>query len=403
MPLNYNRNTLQNLLRHYSVRSVFSNRVIVLLLILTALINCLTLTISQKERIEEVIIQESKECKNERNKNLIKLLDCVKGNFRSRTANSIGSTGCKESNKNIRVLLKHVRQEPILTLVSSWKSQADKTKMNLNTIKNWASLKPFIRPVLFTDDEELASECRKYGWDVLPLLHTAAGGVPVLKHMIIKSVRRFNSTFYGYANGDILFSGSLLTTLRGVLSSPILDLKKPALVIGRRTNVDEVHIDTDASLNSLEEIADTKGFLFKPYALDFFLTNKVFPWKDIPEVVIGRIAYDNWLVLYANENGYQMVDASRTLQAVHQTTSYGNYEGFNSPNVHYNLNLLYTLYGEINYVGGETTCAKYYTDINSTCNFEIKQRIVEPLCLTSKYPTIALPLIKLKRLFGVLY
>lgn len=403
MPLNYHRNTIQNFLRHYPVRHVLSNRVVVLLLILIALINCLTLTVSRQEKLEEVIIPETKECKDERNNNFMKVLDCVKGNFKSRRANSIGKKVCKESNIHIKELLKNVRKEPILTLVTSWKNQVDKYKMHLNTIKNWASLKPFIRPVLFTDDKELSDECRKYGWDVLPLVRTAAGGVPILKHMMIKAVRSFNSTFYGFANSDILFTGSLITTLHGVLSSPTLDFTKPALVIGQRTNVDEVHIDTDASLNVFEAITDSKGSLFKPFALDYFLTNKVFPWRDLPEVVIGRRAYDNWLLLYATENDYQLVDATRTLKAVHQTTSYGNFEGFNSPNSYYNLDLLYTLYGEINFVGGETSCARLYTDISSTCNFEVKQRRVQPLCLSSKYPTIILPLIKLKRLFGVLY
>ena len=40
----------------------------------------------------------------------------------------------------------------------------------------------------------------------------------------------------------------------------------------------------------------------------------------MPEVVIGRVAYDNWLVLNAIKSKQVVVDVSKTVLAVHQTT-----------------------------------------------------------------------------------
>lgn len=49
-----------------------------------------------------------------------------------------------------------------------------------------------------------------------------------------------------------------------------------------------------------------------------------FRWKKIPDFVIGRVAYDNWLVDYAYHDGLDRVDITKTAHAVHQTGVDGN-------------------------------------------------------------------------------
>ena len=49
-----------------------------------------------------------------------------------------------------------------------------------------------------------------------------------------------------------------------------------------------------------------------------------FPWDSIPGVVIGRVAYDNWLVLNAIQQKQVVVDVSKTVLAVHQTTKWAS-------------------------------------------------------------------------------
>ncbi|KAK3599737.1 hypothetical protein CHS0354_037210, partial [Potamilus streckersoni] len=61
--------------------------------------------------------------------------------------------------------------------------------------------------------------------------------------------------------------------------------------------------------------------LFAAYAEDYFITSTSYPWKDIPDIVIGRRAYDNWLVLNARTMMHRVLDATETILAVHQTTN----------------------------------------------------------------------------------
>ena len=73
----------------------------------------------------------------------------------------------------------------------------------------------------------------------------------------------------------------------------------------------------------LTKILSKTGKLFTAWGEDYFITNSNYPWKDCPEVVVGRVAYDNWLVLNANKRRHTTIDATRTLLALHQTTKKG--------------------------------------------------------------------------------
>lgn len=276
-------------------------------------------------------------------------------------------------------------QYPILTLFTTWGHDEEKVQIHENTIKNWASFRPFIRPVLFSNDSSLTKLCRTNGWDVLPQTKVSKEGIPILKYMFIEILSRYKSTFYGFANSDMLFTSDLLHTLHGVLTSSLFDTTKPGLLIGRRKNVENMCHYIGQKWKGIEFISSKRGSLFHEGAQDYFITNKLFPWRDIPEVVIGRIAYDNWLVIHSSQKGYQLIDATKTLLAVHQTTKYGNFEGFKHPHMDYNIKLLAGLFGEINYQAGKSFCAKLYTFYNTSNVVQMVTRKTPIICASQEY------------------
>lgn len=47
-----------------------------------------------------------------------------------------------------------------------------------------------------------------------------------------------------------------------------------------------------------------KGTLFTTNAQDYFISTKNgYPWDTIPDFVVGRVGYDNWLVVTALTKG----------------------------------------------------------------------------------------------------
>lgn len=264
--------------------------------------------------------------------------------------------------KNRRMALKEsiLKNEanPLITLFTTWPAKKEKFFVHNSTIRNWKALSPFVKPVLFTNEEELGNRVRSMGWSILPVTKSAIG-IPILKYMYLDAMANFKSTFYAYCNGDILFTENLIETLLSILNFNI-DFKVPMLLVGQRTNVQNVTEDEASSFDKITK-ASKRGTIFTSYAEDYFITTSNYPWKDCAEVVIGRRAYDNWLVLNARKHNYTTIDGSKTLLAVHQTTKAGNYEGHAVPNSNYNDKLLVGMYRRVYYGSGLTSCTTFYT------------------------------------------
>lgn len=259
----------------------------------------------------------------------------------------------------------------LLTLFTTWQTSVEKFTCHNNTVRNWNLLKPFVQPILFTNENELSIQVTAMGWKVLPV-SKAGRGVPVLKNMYLDTIKVFNSTFYAYANGDILFTDTLIITLLTVLTSS-LNKSRPLMVIGRRTNVDNVTALEARDQITITKAAEFRGTLFSAWGEDYFITMKNYPWKDIPDVIVGRRAYDNWLVLDARRRGH-VVDATETILAVHQTTYRGNYEGHSHRDSDYNHNLLVRTFRRLHYAAGKTSCTELITRYNSTHAPQIQWR-----------------------------
>lgn len=267
---------------------------------------------------------------------------------------------------------------PLLTLFTSWNANSEKDLVHNLTITNWKSLMPYVIPVVFTNETSVAKQCSQFGWETRHISVAAADGIPVLKYMYRDAMNNYNSSFYAYSNGDILFTDTLLKTLLNLLHSSV-DLNTAVLIVGQRTNVDNVTLDEGSTWNNITRIAKERGKLFTGWAEDYFITTRAFPWKDIAEVVIGRRAYDNWLVYNSRKAKHTVIDATKTLDAVHQTTKAGNFEGHSHTNRDYNHNLLVKIYKRIKYNAGVIECIEKITQYENNV-FQIKSRSVHKSC-----------------------
>ena len=310
-------------------------------------------------------------------------------------------------NKTVKILHSEIKMKlkeriisgktkPLLTLFTTWTHNSDKYLVHNNTIRNWQSFRPYVIPVLFTNETSIASACRQNGWDVLPVRVTAAGDVPVLKFMFIDAMNTYRSTFYAYSNSDILYSWNLVDTLIGCAYNlsdfsnvsysaesfkyeKTVYVQQPTLIVGRRTNVQNVTKEESSTWTEITSVAK-RGELFSEHAEDYFITTRSYPWMDIVEVIIGRRAYDNWLVYNALNKGHIVIDGTATILAVHQTTAAGNKEGYKHRNKDYNAKLLKRLYKNIKYSIGVTGCATYETKYRHDHVVVTNRTVPKPYC-----------------------
>lgn len=269
------------------------------------------------------------------------------------------------------------KTKPILTLFSSWASgnNTEKDLVHNISLSNWLRFKPNITIVLFSNDSKAVTLAKQFGIKTLPVLHHAGDGAPVLRTMFQTVKKLYKSSYlYGYVNSDILFTEDFIETLQHVIA--VTDLSVPLFMTGRRTNVESLTPSEAESSASLQRVAKNRGGLFGSNAEDYFITNKAFPWEKVADVVIGRLAYDNWLVGYARCTiNATMIELSETVLAVHQTTkSGGNFEGFKHPKAHYNEEVLKKAGIRPNYDNGFTICMQSFTYFSFCGNIMIGKR-----------------------------
>jgi hypothetical protein len=168
----------------------------------------------------------------------------------------------------------------------------------------------------------------------------------------------FQSEFYGFVNGDILFTDTLINTLKHVYCNLGDRGQNGVLIVGRRVNIPARSIkdETAISWKELDNISRT-GSLFQSDAEDYFITDKKYPWHKFLPVAIGRRAYDNWVVAFSRYHNITVIDATESIQCLHQTLeSRGNFEGLDKGR--YNIELIDKLKLPFSpYSWGRTLCA----------------------------------------------
>ena len=212
--------------------------------------------------------------------------------------------------------------------------------------------------------------------------------------MFLEAQKLYDTQFYGYVNSDILFDKGFTDTLHGLIR-----LKKNLtniLIVGRRKNW---HISWQQNVTELEEIGEyaKSAQLYMAYAEEYFIsTHNGYPWNTIPDFVVGRAAYDNWLVATALKRRIPVVDAALTITALHQTDAKGDKEGL-SNTVEKFINQELADDG-FPYSLGHVICAPFYTNKSNgsiiiqervfngdECNGQQVQHMRNPFYISNKF------------------
>ena len=325
------------------------------------------------------------------------------------TTNHVTAAWAKRIKRTLAKRISRGKSEPLLTLFTTWNDNDEKYLVHNLTTRNWLSLRPFVIPVVFTNEPAIANDCREKGWLVHAIRMASSDGFPVMKYMYEDVIAAYSTTFYAYSNSDILYTNNLIETLIAIaynndafttcfsnlsraslggtrrdapvileiagLSNKTIDTASPGvtrvglaksgltnmsmLMVGKRTNVDHVTKKESSTWDHLTSTARRRGELFTPDAMDYFIVTKDFPWKLFPEVTIGRQNYDNFLVFLARKLNLTVIDATNTLLAIHQTTSAGNFESRYRKNQDFDLKMLLNIYDCITWRAGFSKCAEY--------------------------------------------
>jgi hypothetical protein len=174
--------------------------------------------------------------------------------------------------------------------------------------------------ILFGDDEGTAEVCAELGLRHEPYVQKSKFGTKRLDSIFGRAQEMARHEVLCYANCDIVLTEEFAAALRQVMK-----WRARFLMVGRRWDTDITEALDFGRADWGEKAvarAKTEGIQRFYHNIDYF----AFPrglYAQVPDLVIGRVGWDHWLVKEAANRGAAVVDVSEKVCAVHQNHDYG--------------------------------------------------------------------------------
>jgi hypothetical protein len=190
-----------------------------------------------------------------------------------------------------------------------------------NALKSWTLATPDAEVILFGDEEGAAETARELGIRHVAEVERSGEGPKKVRSFFDAAQRMARHELVCYANCDIVLSTDFLHAVNAAVA-----LHGRFLMVGRRWNVNVEAPLAFAAKSWKQELADHAIQSWEQSSgdwIDYFVFRRRFYLGKIPEMVIGRVYWDQWLVWKAREMGAVVVDASEAVLAIHQNHDYG--------------------------------------------------------------------------------
>jgi hypothetical protein len=244
---------------------------------------------------------------------------------------------------------------PLLTLFSAPKPFTDPhiALIQRNAIKSWTLL-PDVEVILLGRETGLAEAASELGVKHIPAVKCSESGTPLISSMFQLARENSNSDLLCIINADIILMPDFVEAARRSRM-----LRDKFVALSQRWDLDITHaIDFNEGWeNRLSSMVRSQGSLHRPAGSDFFL----FPrscYTDIPNLIIGRAGWDNWMIYKARKEGWPVIDCTPSVMIVHQNHDYSHLPNAKSHHKHPETN------ENIRLAGGEANIR--YTILDST-------------------------------------
>ena len=190
-----------------------------------------------------------------------------------------------------------------------------------NALRSWQRVHPDAEIILFGDDAGAAEVCRELSIRHVPQVRKNRYGTKYLAGIYDQAQALARHEILCHVNCDIL----LLDDFGAALPS-IARQFDAFLMAGRRWDVD---IREPLDFDRADWPAEVRDLALRTNRqrpaqwIDYFAFRKGLFRERIPEFVIGRPGWDNWLLWFARSSGAALIDASAVVAAVHQNHDYG--------------------------------------------------------------------------------
>jgi hypothetical protein len=192
-----------------------------------------------------------------------------------------------------------------------------------NAIGSWQQLAPAVEIVLCGDDEGVAEFAGRHGLRHLAGLRTSPSGTPLVGDAFRRVAQESSHGLLAWCNADVILLPDFVGAAERLMSESGLT---SLLAFGRRTDlaVDQpLDLSTPGAARQLLHESQQRGRRAPRVCKEYFLfTRDVI--ESMPDFVVGRGNWDNWMVASARSRGIPVIDLSPCVHAIHQMHGYGH-------------------------------------------------------------------------------
>jgi len=188
-----------------------------------------------------------------------------------------------------------------------------------NALASWMHLGSGVEVILFGDDQGAAEVAHELGLRHIPEAPRHPSGFKYLNAFFAHAQQIASNPLLCYANCDIVLLPGVLDAVRGVTREV-----ERFLMLGRRRDLDvtePIAFEDAGWASRLQERTLREGLERPGQWIDYFVFPRGF-YDAIPPFVIGRAAWDNWLVWRALSMRAPVIDATTSVFAIHQNHDY---------------------------------------------------------------------------------
>ncbi|HEY6128540.1 MAG TPA: hypothetical protein VIW23_10195 [Candidatus Acidoferrum sp.] len=190
-----------------------------------------------------------------------------------------------------------------------------------NALKSWTLAAPNAEVILFGDEAGAVEAARELGITHVAEVERVPEGPKKLRSFFDAAQKMARYDTLCYANCDIVLMEDFASAVKKAAGA-----EKQFLMVGRRWDTDvtePIPFQEPDWKERLREKARAHAAQRSGDWIDYFAFRKGFYLGKMPDLVIGRVFWDQWLVWKARELGGAVVDASEAVMAIHQNHDYG--------------------------------------------------------------------------------
>lgn len=190
-----------------------------------------------------------------------------------------------------------------------------------NALKSWTLLHSDAEIILFGDDEGAAEAAAELNIKYVPHVKRHESGMKYLRSFFDAAQQLARHPILCYVNCDIVLTSDFVEAIERLKAAHL-----KFFMIGRRWDIDvrtPIPFESTSWETDLRGLVSSGGHRCSGGWIDYFVFPRGLYVGQIPDFVIGRVYWDQWLVWKALKSKLPVVDASDATAAIHQNHDYG--------------------------------------------------------------------------------